>query len=63
MEIQAMTAYQGIKVELLTDIDCPNIELARRTHQFSKPGEIDSGEIAHFPVIIASGGPVGLATV
>ena len=35
---------------------------ARRAYEFSKPGEIDSGEISHFPMIIAGGGPIGLAT-
>ena len=35
---------------------------ARRAYEFSKPGAIDSGEIIHFPVIIAGGGPIGLAT-
>jgi len=34
---------------------------ARRTYDFIKPDEIESGEITHFPVIIAGGGPIGLA--
>ena len=35
---------------------------ARRVYEFIRPGEIDSGEIPHFPVIIAGGGPIGLAS-
>ena len=35
---------------------------ARRVYEFVRPPEIDSGEITHFPVIIAGGGPIGLAT-
>ena len=35
---------------------------ARREYRFSKPGEIDSGELTHFPVVIAGGGPIGLAS-
>ena len=34
---------------------------ARDTFPFEKPAEIDSGKINHFPVIIAGGGPIGLA--
>ncbi len=34
---------------------------ARCTYDFIKPGEIESGEITHFPVIIVGGGPIGLA--
>ncbi len=33
---------------------------ARRTYEFVKPPEIDSGEIRRYPVIIAGGGPIGL---
>ena len=35
---------------------------ARREYRFSKPGEIDAAELTHFPVVIAGGGPIGLAT-
>ena len=35
---------------------------ARRVYEFVRPGGMDSGDIAHFPVIIAGGGPIGLAT-
>ena len=35
---------------------------ARRVYEFVRPGEIDSGDITHYPVIIAGGGPIGLAT-
>ena len=35
---------------------------ARRVYEFIRPGEIDSGEVTHYPVIIAGGGPIGLAT-
>ena len=35
---------------------------ARRVYEFVRPGEIDSGEVTHHPVIIAGGGPIGLAT-
>lgn len=35
---------------------------ARRTYEFVKPAAIDSGEIAHVPVIIVGGGPIGLAS-
>ena len=35
---------------------------ARRVYEFIRPAEIDSGEITHFPVIIAGGGPIGLAS-
>ncbi|MBR9908975.1 MAG: FAD-dependent oxidoreductase [Gammaproteobacteria bacterium] len=34
---------------------------ARQTYEFIKPAAIDSGEVAHLPVIIVGGGPVGLA--
>ncbi len=40
----------------------PTGRQARRTYEFVKPAEIDSGETTHFPVIIAGGGPIGLAT-
>ncbi|MCY4154041.1 MAG: FAD-dependent oxidoreductase [Gammaproteobacteria bacterium] len=35
---------------------------ARRVYEFVRPAEIDSGEITHFPVVIAGGGPIGLAS-
>ncbi len=35
---------------------------ARCVYEFIRPAEIDSGEIPHFPVIIAGGGPIGLAS-
>ena len=35
---------------------------ARRVYEFIRPAEIDSGTITHFPVVIAGGGPIGLAT-
>ena len=35
---------------------------ARHVYEFIKPAEVNSGEITHFPVIIAGGGPVGLAS-
>ena len=35
---------------------------ARCVYEFVRPGEIDSGDITHYPVIIAGGGPIGLAT-
>ena len=35
---------------------------ARRVYEFVRPGEIDSGAVTHYPVIIAGGGPIGLAT-
>ena len=35
---------------------------ARRVYEFDRPGEIDSGAVTHYPVIIAGGGPIGLAT-
>ena len=35
---------------------------ARRVYEFVRPGEVDSGEVTHYPVIIAGGGPIGLAT-
>ena len=35
---------------------------ARQTYEFIRPAELDSGERSHFPVIIAGGGPIGLAT-
>lgn len=34
---------------------------ARRTFDFVKPAAIGSGEIAHLPVVIVGGGPIGLA--
>ena len=35
---------------------------ARRRYEFAKPAELGAGETAHFPVLIAGGGPIGLAT-
>ena len=35
---------------------------ARRVYEFVRPGEINSGAVTHYPVIIAGGGPIGLAT-
>ena len=35
---------------------------ARRSYPFVRPAELDGGETTHFPVIIAGGGPIGLAT-
>lgn len=35
---------------------------ARRVYDFIRPAEIGSGTITHFPVVIAGGGPIGLAT-
>ena len=35
---------------------------ARRVYEFIKPSEIDTGTITHYPVVIAGGGPIGLAT-
>ena len=35
---------------------------ARRVYEFITPAEVDSGETPHFPVIIAGGGPIGLAS-
>ena len=35
---------------------------ARRVYEFVRPAEIDSATITHFPVVIAGGGPIGLAT-
>ena len=35
---------------------------ARRVYEFITPAEVASGEIPHFPVIIAGGGPIGLAS-
>ena len=35
---------------------------ARRVYEFIRPAEVDSGEIPHFPVIIAGAGPIGLAS-
>ena len=35
---------------------------ARKTYGFVKPPEIGGSAIAHFPVVIAGGGPIGLAT-
>ena len=35
---------------------------ARRVYDFIRPPEIDSGAITHFPVVIAGGGPIGLAS-
>ena len=35
---------------------------ARRVYDFIRPAAIDSGTITHFPVVIAGGGPIGLAT-
>ena len=35
---------------------------ARREYDFVRPAEIDSGEITHYPVIVAGGGPIGLAS-
>lgn len=34
----------------------------RQTYDFVAPKEIESGELVHVPVIIAGGGPIGLAT-
>ena len=35
---------------------------ARRVYEFVRPAAIDSGEIIHFPVVIAGGGPIGLVS-
>ncbi len=35
---------------------------ARRVYEFVRPSEIDSGAMTHIPVIIAGGGPIGLAS-
>ena len=35
---------------------------ARRSYEFTRPTEIDSGTATHYPVVIAGGGPIGLAT-
>ena len=35
---------------------------ARQVFDFIAPGEIESGEIKHFPVVIVGAGPIGLAT-
>lgn len=35
---------------------------ARRTYEFQRPAELDSGDVPHVPVVIAGGGPIGLAT-
>ena len=35
---------------------------ARQTYDYIKPAAIDSGEIAHVPVVIVGGGPIGLAS-
>lgn len=35
---------------------------ARKIYDFIKPAAIDSGEIAHVPVVIVGGGPIGLAS-
>ncbi|MBI2993091.1 MAG: FAD-dependent oxidoreductase [Gammaproteobacteria bacterium] len=35
---------------------------ARRTYPFTRPQELGSPEVRHFPVVIAGGGPIGLAT-
>ena len=35
---------------------------ARRIYEFTRPAEIDSGAMTHYPVIIAGGGPIGLAS-
>ncbi len=35
---------------------------ARRTYEFRKPAELENGAISHAPVVIAGGGPIGLAT-
>ena len=35
---------------------------ARQVFDFVAPGEIESGEVLHFPVVIVGGGPIGLAT-
>ena len=35
---------------------------ARQVFDFVPPPEIESGETVHFPVVIAGGGPIGLAT-
>ena len=34
---------------------------ARRTYPFTSPPELGSGEARHYPVVIAGGGPIGLA--
>jgi 3-(3-hydroxy-phenyl)propionate hydroxylase len=35
---------------------------ARRTYPFVRPPDLDGGAVRHVPVIIAGGGPIGLAT-
>lgn len=35
---------------------------ARRTYPFVRPPELDSLKTSHYPVIVAGGGPIGLAT-
>ncbi len=35
---------------------------ARQVFDFIAPGEIESGEVLHFPVVIVGAGPIGLAT-
>lgn len=37
-------------------------EQARQVYDFVAPEEITTGEIQHYPVIIAGGGPIGLST-